>query len=241
MESFVIDSAVYGDQREIKVYLPQEYKSHKSYPLLICHDGDDYLKFAEIKTVLDNLIQRHEVRPLVVAFTRGHDRNREYGANPRQPEFLVDEVLPAVRERYSISDDPRELGLLGASFGGVSSLYAAWMRPGVFGRLFLQSGSFVFTDVGHHGRSALWDPVVAFVNALREDPARLGKPRIYMSCGTFESLIAFNRGLVPLLRDAGLEVRFTEARDGHNWIAWRDRLRGGLTYLFPGYLWMYYD
>ena len=241
MTSFTFDSEVYGDQREIKVYLPQEYKPHKQYPLLICHDGDDYLQFAAMKEVLDNLIQRREVRPLVVAFTRGHDRNREYGANPRQPAFLVDEVLPEVRRRFGISDDPRELGLMGASFGGVSSLYCAWTRPGVFGRLLLQSGSFVFTDVGDHGRGELWDPVVEFVNRLRETPDRLGHPRIYMSCGTFESLITFNRALAPLLREAGHDVRFDEANDGHNWIAWRDRLREGLTWLFPGFLWMYYD
>jgi enterochelin esterase family protein len=241
LSSFSFDSAVYGDQREIKVYLPQEYKPHKLYPLLICHDGDDYLRFAAMQQVLDNLIQRREVRPLIVAFTRGHDRNHEYGANPRQPTFLVEELLPELRDRYGISEDPRELGLMGASFGAVSSLYCAFSHPGVFGRLMLQSGSFVFTDVGHHGRGPLWDPVVTFVNQLREDPSRIGSPRIYMSCGTFESLIAFNRGLVPLLRDAGHDVRFTEANDGHNWIAWRDRLREGLTCLFPGFLWMYYD
>jgi enterochelin esterase-like enzyme len=36
-------------------------------------------------------------------------------------------------------------------------------------------------------------------------------------------------------------VRYAEAQDGHNWIAWRDRLREGLTYLFPGHLRMVYE
>ena len=31
-----------------------------------------------------------------------------------------------------------------------------------------------------------------------------------------------------------MEVRFVEARDGHNWENWRDRLREGLSWLFPG-------
>ncbi|MCB9676943.1 MAG: esterase family protein [Alphaproteobacteria bacterium] len=241
VESFKFRSEIWTDEREVTMYLPNEYKAHKKYPLLVCHDGGDYRKFAEMVEVLDNLIHRREVRPMVVAWTDGHNRNPEYGANPRQADFLVNELLPQVRERYGVTHDPLETGCMGASFGAVSSLYAAWQHPGVFGKLLLQSGSFVFTDIGHHGRSALFDPVVAFVNQYREEPERIGTPRIYMSCGVFESLIQFNRALVPLMRQSGLRVRFSEAQDGHNWIAWRDRLREGLCWLYPGHLWMWYD
>ena len=240
LETFTLDSEVWGDQREVTMYLPNEYKPHKRYPLLICHDGRDYRRFASMVDVLDALTHRREVRPLVVAFVDGHDRNREYGANPKQPAFLVDEVLPAVRERYGVTRDAGQTGLMGASFGGVSTLYTAWTRPGVFGKLLLQSGSFVFTDVGHHGRSELFDPVVDFVNAFREDDTRL-EGRVYQSCGVFESLIQFNRAMLPILRERGMDVRYAEARDGHNWIAWRDRLRDGLAWLYPGHLWMWYD
>lgn len=240
MASFTLPSAVYGDKREVSVYLPQEYKPHKRYPLVLCHDGLDYLRYANIQTVLDNLIHRREVHPLVVAFTAGGDRNVEYGADPRQPRFLVEELLPAMTERYGVTREPRARGLMGASFGAVASLYTAWTHPGVFGQLLLQSGSFVFTDVGGHGRSPLFDPVVDFVNRFRTDPGRIDA-RVFLSCGTFESLIAYNRALRPILRDAGIQVRFEEAQDGHNWVAWRDRLRDGLTWLFPGRLWMTYD
>jgi enterochelin esterase family protein len=240
LATFQLESAIYGDTREIAVYRPSEFKPHKKYPLLICHDGRDYLRFASMVPVLDNLIQRHEVAPLLVAFTSGVDRNREYGANPNQPIFLVDELLPALRAQYRILEGPENVGAMGASFGAVSSLYAAWTRPGIFGKLLLQSGSFVHTDIGRHDRGPLFDPVVAFVNQLRSDPSRIGA-RVFMSCGTFESLIWFNRSLRALLKDHGLEVRFVESQDGHNWIAWRDRLRDGLTSLFPGHLWMYYD
>lgn len=238
--SFELPSDVYGDTRTVEVYLPSEYKPYKAYPLLICHDGRDYQRFTDIIAVLDNLIHRNEVAPLVVAFTNGVERNVEYGANPKQAKFLVEELLPALRNRYGVSRDPDETGLMGASFGGVSSLFAAWTYPGTFGKLFLQSGSFVWADIGHHGRGPLFDPVAAFVKQLREDPERV-RARMFLSCGHFESLIWFNRGLVPILRDAGNAVRFVEAQDGHNWINWRDRLRDGLSWLYPGALWMTYD
>ena len=241
LQSFSHHSAVYGESRTVEVYLPREYKPSKRYPVVVCHDGRDYLRFAEIKTVLDNLIGRHEVAPLVVAFINGTDRNREYGADDRQPDYLVRELIPELARRYGISDDPSERGLMGASFGAVSSLYCAWRHPGVFGRLLLQSGSFVYTDIGHHGRSSLFDPVVAFVNEFRDDPGRTEVGRVFLSCGTFESLIWFNRSLPDLFRGAGIETRFVEAADGHNWIAWRDRLREGLAWLFPGRLWYHYE
>jgi lipid-A-disaccharide synthase-like uncharacterized protein len=38
-------------------------------------------------------------------------------------------------------------------FGAVASLHAAWRHPGSFGRLVLQSGSFAFSDIGHHRRT----------------------------------------------------------------------------------------
>jgi enterochelin esterase family protein len=239
MERFEVETRVYGGRRPIDVWLPPEFATYKRFPLLIVQDGGDYRKFAGMRTVLDNLVGASEVAPMIVAFTSGVDRNREYGADPRQPDFLVNEVLPAICSRYPIVEGPEGRGLCGASFGGVTSLYTAWRYPGVFGKLLLQSGSFVFTDVGRHDRSALFDPVVAFVNAFRADPGRVDA-RIFMSCGTFESLIYYNRSLVPLLRGAGLDVKFVESHDGHNWVAWRDRLREGLTWLFPGAHWMTY-
>lgn len=240
LEEFTIQSKAFKDERTITVYLPNEYKPKKRYPLLICHDGSDYRKYANMVTVLDNLIHRREVVPLIVAFTDGINRNPEYGANPRQAQFLVEDVLHSMERKYRLSPGSENRGLMGASFGGVSSLFTAWRYPNVFKKLLLQSGSFAFTDIGDHGRGELWDPVVEFVNALREDPSSIDG-QIYMSCGVFESLIYYNRTLAPLFRKRGLNIRYVESKDGHNWINWRDRLREGLSWLYPGHLWMYYE
>src|SRR5439155_24657040 len=65
--------------------------------------------------------------------------------------------------------------------------------------------------------------------------------RVFVSCGMYESLIYENRSLVPLLQSSGMDVRYVEARDGHNWENWRDRLREGLSWLFPGPLLLVYE
>lgn len=236
-----VRSAAFGDERPVTMYLPARFRTSRRYPLLVVLDGFDYLKFAGMRVVLDNLIHRLEIPPLVAAFTQSSDRVREYAANPQHARFLVQDLVPAVEREAPLRRDAASRGLMGASLGGVASLFAAWRHPRAFGRLLLQSGSFAFTDIGrHNARGPIFDPVVEFVNAFRANPDAPTE-RLFVSCGVYESLIYENRSLVPLLQTTGMEVRYAEARDGHNWENWRDRLREGLSYLFPGPLWMVYE
>jgi enterochelin esterase-like enzyme len=227
-------------ERRVRLYLPARLRARRRYGLLVLHDGSDYLRYAELKVVLDNLIHRLEIPPLVVALIDPVDRLREYAGFDPQADFLVEDLLPAVGARVPLDPDPAQRALMGASFGAVAALHAAWRHPGVFGRLLLQSGSFAFTDIGANRRGEAFEPVVKFMNAFRARPGRPAQ-RIYLSCGIYESLIYENRSLLPLLQACGLQVRFEEARDGHNWQNWRDRMRAGLTFLFPGPLWMVYE
>ena len=130
---------------------------------------------------------------------------------------------------------------MGASFGAVAALSTAVRRPGFYGKLLLQSGSFAFTDIGDgNRRGPLFDPVVSFMNQLRAQPMAMSE-RVYVSCGMYESLIYENRSLVPVLQSTGMDLRYVEARDGHNWENWRDRLREALSWLFPGPLLLVYE
>ena len=233
-------SDVFGDARPVQVYTPARFRESRRYPLLIVHDGSDFVRFTDLKIVLDNLIHRLEIPPMIVALTDSPRRLTEYADDERHADFLANELLPALEERYPLVENASARGIAGASFGAVACLAAAWRHPGTFSRLLLMSGSFAFTDIGEHDRGPLFDPVVEFVNAFRENPGRPGDS-VYLSCGTYESLIYYNRAMLPILQDTGMDVRYNEVRDGHNWENWRDRLREGLAWLFPGPLWMVYE
>jgi enterochelin esterase-like enzyme len=236
-----VHSAVFGEPRLYSVYLPARFRPSRRYPLLVVHDGHDYTRYAALIHVLDNLIARHEIPNMVVALTSSPDRIREYAADPRHAAFIVDELLPDLEARYPLRAEPQSRCLMGASFGAVASLSTAWRRPGIFGRLLLQSGSFAFTDIGEGSpRGPAFEPVVSFMNQFRAAPAPVAD-RVFVSCGMYESLIYENRSFVPILKGTGMDVRYVEARDGHNWENWRDRLREGLSWLFPGPLLMMYE
>jgi enterochelin esterase-like enzyme len=240
LERLTVHSDVLGGPRPVTVYLPARFRPTRRYPLLVVHDGEDYLRFSNLETVLNNLTHSLEIQSMIVALVQSPDRMREYTDDPRHGDFVVKELVPLLETRFPLVAKPSARGLMGASLGAVASLATAWRHPGVFEHLFLQSGSFVFTDIGDHGHGPAFDPVVRFVNAFRRKPGRPAE-RVFLSCGMYEGLIYYNRSLLPLLQSTGMDVRWAEARDGHNWENWRDRLREGLSWLFPGPLWMVYE
>jgi enterochelin esterase family protein len=228
-----IDSNTFG-RRGFGLYVPARFRRDRIYPLLIVHDGHDYVRYASLHTVLDNLIDRLEIADAIVVLTSSPNRLGEYADDERHAKFLTEELVPYVERLFPIDSQPQSRTLMGASFGAVAALSTAFRYPGFYGRLLLQSGSFAFTDIGDRNhRGPVFDPVVAFMNKFRADPAPISE-RIFVSCGMYESLIYENRSIVPLLLSTGMDVRYVEARDGHNWENWRDRLREGLSWLMPG-------
>jgi len=170
----------------------------------------------------------------IVAFTYPGDRLAEYANSAAHARFLTAELVPHLETEFPLAGTPSSRCLMGASFGAVAALSAAYRYPGEYGSLLLQSGSFVFTDIGHdHGGGPAFEPVVRFVNRYRAAPRRVAD-RVFVSCGVYERLIIRNRSMVPTFEAAGMTVRYIEARDGHSWENWRDRLREGLSWIFPG-------
>jgi predicted alpha/beta superfamily hydrolase len=139
--------------------------------------------------------------------------------------FLVEEVIPFVDGKYPTRREPEARGFGGSSFGAVSAFYAIMARPGVFGRVLLESPS-----VGV-GNSVLLDRARTFSN---------WPERIVMGVGTGEGRGGRPSGafqtLVDLLRGAGLgEDRLkVVVQDGgrHNEESWAARLPDSLAFLF---------
>jgi enterochelin esterase family protein len=236
-----IESRALGRSARVTVYLPARFRTTASYPLLVVHDGGDFLEYAAMKTVLDNLIHRLDVADLVVAFTYPGDRLIEYANSPAHSRFLADELLPELEVAFPLVGQRAGRCLLGSSFGAVASLAAAYRAPETYGALILMSGSFVFTDIGaDHGGGPAFDPVVKFVNRYRARPRRVAD-RLFMACGVYEPLIVPNRSMVHVFEGAGMQVRYVEARDGHSWENWRDRLRDALAWVYPGPQRLYYE
>jgi enterochelin esterase-like enzyme len=231
---FAVPSRALRRDAKVTLYLPARFRRTARYPLLVVHDGSDYLKYSAASTVLDNLIHRLDMAEIVAAFIDPGDRLTEYANSAAHARYLTAELVPRLEAEFPLAGTPSGRCLMGASFGAVASLSAAYRYPDVYGSLLLQSGSFVFTDIGtDHGGGPAFEPVVRFVNRYRAAPRRVADD-VFVSCGVYEPLIVRNRSMVPTFESAGMTVRYVEARDGHSWENWRDRLREGLSWIFPG-------
>jgi enterochelin esterase-like enzyme len=237
----VVPSRALRREARVTLYLPARFRRSARYPLVIVHDGGDYLGYADVKTVLDNLIHRLDVADLVAAFTYPGDRLVEYANSAAHARYLTAELLPRLEAELPLLAKPAGRCLMGSSFGAVASLATAYRYPDVYGSLLVQSGSFVFTDIGNdHGGGPVFEPVVRFINRYRAAPRRVAD-RMFVSCGVYEPLITANRSMVPVFEGTGMAVRYVEARDGHSWEDWRDRLQAGLSWIFPGPQKFYYE
>jgi enterochelin esterase family protein len=241
LEELVLPSRALRRDARVTLYLPARFRRTASYPLLVVHDGGDFLQYASMKTVLDNLIHRLDVAQTVVAFTHPGERLEEYPDSAAHARFLTDELLPELESSLPLAGQRAGRCLLGSSFGAVASLSAAYRYPETYGSLVLMSGSFVFTDIGDdHGEGPVFDPIVRFMNAYRAQPRRVAD-RVFLSCGVYEDLIVHNRSMVHVFEGTGMQVRYVEARDGHSWENWRDRLRDALSWVYPGPQKFYYE
>jgi enterochelin esterase family protein len=219
-----VDTGFLQDDGERDIYL---YKppSSKPVPLIIVYDGYDYLHRARLATIVDNLIADRRVRPIALAFLQNgrSRRNVEYLCSDATIHWLDREILPLAREHLrliNVEEHPGAYGVLGASAGGLMSMYTGFRMPEVFGKVICQSGVF-----GLDGRD------FAVVDLVRYGHAR--DLKLWMDVGTLDELLEDNRRMVALLKEKQYNVAYREFVAGHNYTAWRDDVWRALEAMFP--------
>jgi enterochelin esterase-like enzyme len=232
IDTLRVQSAAFGEERHVRIYFPAGFGRDRRYPLLIVHDGDDFVVHAGLATILDNLIHRGDVPPVIAALTQAHDRIAEYTGDSRHEDFVARDLLSTLRARLPLREDPAGVVLVGASLGAVAALSTAWRHGSTVGGLILLSGSFIFDRHLLRERDSLFAKIADFIDRLRQDPRDLPR-RIFVSCGVYEGLVGQNRALVDFLRQRGRAVRFREPHDAHHWQNWRDQMRAGLMWTLP--------
>jgi enterochelin esterase-like enzyme len=198
-------------------------------PLLLVHDGPEYARYSQLLRLLDHLVARGETPPLRAALLPPPlDRSETYSASARYARALAEEWLPALAHAAPLAGRPVGLG---ASLGALALLHAHWVRPGVFGGLLLQSGSFFRRRFDAHESSAhRYARITRFVSTVAGGGHAEPLP-VTVTCGTGEENLDNNRFLAAALGRRGFGVRLVEHADAHNWISWRDVLHPQLAEL----------
>ena len=248
-------SRVFQNTRFLRVWLPSGYdaaeNAGRQYPVLYLNDGQNLFEGAtafngvewQVDETGDRLIREGVVPPMIFVGmdNTGRERIREYmphrSLNPmmlrahgtRYPAFLFKEVMPFVASHYRVASEPENTGLGGSSLGALIALYAVAVRPGVIGRLLLESPS-------------LWASNRQLIRQSRG--VKRWPERIFLATGTAEagrkdkdqSVVDDVRELAGIMRRAGLDDPRLKLviEDGatHNEAAWARRFPEALTFLF---------
>jgi len=214
-------SALGGGKRRIQVYLPPAYArggGDARYPVLYLQDGSEYAARARAAVVADALIAQGKVAPFIIVFVDPVDRFKEYWANDRFADFMATELVPFVDARYRTRAERGGRALMGASLGGVISVWTAVRHPDTFARVAGQSTAFQIDD----------ERVVTALAGL--ETMRQARPlKFYFDVGRLEPIWKVNRRVRVLLAGKGYPVAYQEAAAGHNWTSWRDQLAEALT------------
>jgi len=227
----IINSAAFNETRREQVYVPHGSADNAEMPLLIIHDGADFVTYADLATSLDNLIHNQTIPPCVVALLQTSDRPGEYSRGRRHARYIVGDLLPVLEANFSLSEQVHNRILLGASLGAVASLSTVFRYPGVFGGVVLHSGSFILDDKKLQSRPhPVFRRIARLVKAFRR-VSDMPELRAFISTGELEGLASENRALCELLQENGVKVMFKSAWDGHHWHNWRDQLRAGLVWV----------
>lgn len=140
IDTFTLASAIRGDEREVKVYLPPGYdvSGDREYPLMIVNHGPLALEQKLYDRALDNLIAAGRIEPVVGVFLArvGPD----YGpAIADYARFVAEELLPEVDRRYRLSDQRSDRAVTGVGSGAYAAAYVAFAAPERFGKVATQS------------------------------------------------------------------------------------------------------
>ena len=248
-------SRIFHNTRFLRVWLPPGYddpaNAGRRYPVLYLNDGQNLFEAATSFTgvewqadeTADRLIREGAIPPMMIVGldNAGRGRIREYmphrslhpmmlrAQGSRYPTFLIREVMPFITRSYRVAGGPENTGLGGSSLGALIALYTVAVRPGVFGRLLLESPS-------------LWASNRQFIRESRG--VHKWPERVFLATGTAEvgrtdrdqSVVDDVRELAGILRRAGLDDKRLKLviEDGgtHHESAWARRFPEALTFLF---------
>ena len=150
-------SKILNNNREIFVWVPDDYHLYnREYPLLIIHDGQNVFHAGgsmsgdewQLDEIVTEMINTNEIEPIImVGVANTKDRSLEY--NPikngkNYGEALSKELLPELKKEYNISNG--RIGTIGASMGGLISLYLGWEMNSIFSMAACLSPAFVYND-----------------------------------------------------------------------------------------------
>lgn len=255
IETVTFPSQALDDRRrELKIYLPIAYNPTGSYhyPVLYLLHGYpgsdmDWLINTNLQSVLDGMIAKHTLPPLLVVFPDGNGpvvRDSQYinGAAVKQnmEQYLLD-VVKFVDTHYHTNPDRRYRALGGISSGAYAAINVGLHYNNLFAFMISHSGYFIDREpafsrlMGNNLVAQQQNNPLAYIARMPVNP----KTFIYMDVGgaDFRWRVAQNQQMDQALTKRHIPHEFHVTAGWHNWNVWRNNIQKSLPKL--GQFWQH--
>jgi enterochelin esterase-like enzyme len=240
-------STTLGKNRRVLVYTPPNYdRSPAPLPVLYLYHGFwdtrySWVTEGRLAQILDNLLAEGKAVPMIVVVPEAHalppeatpvtSPNSAKNVTPylTKNQQVVDEelfhdIIPFIKARYTISDEPRERAIAGLSMGGLQAIETGIVHLGYFGWI----GAFSPAVIPE----ALSDE---FNNALME-PEKINKNLLLFDIITGDNDEIVGKHVTEFearLKGAKIEHVYTIFPGGtHSMFVWRPALKSFLEQIF---------
>ena len=243
-----MDSEELNREVKILIYLPKSYEQNdRFYPVIYMHDGqnlfDDDMAYKTSWNILDHMEDEDMPEVIIVGINSTSSRSDELlpmsftyegkevgGKADQYYKFIISELKPMIDLRFRTFKSAKYTAIMGSSFGGVSSLYAAVRYTNFFSRFgCLSNAHYVLGD--------------AFLDLIKESD--LSKVRkLYMDVGTKEAsgtvissedYVKSNEVLYDIIKEKlpeeDLAFQIVEGAE-HDEEAWSKRFKEIVQFLF---------
>lgn len=240
-------------EKRVFVSLPKSYdKSDKFYPVLYMHDGQNL--FDEITGYMNNtwgLLDVYENCPdIPEVIIVGIESDSEARADELIPfefsyrngvveggdadlyiNFIVKTVKPYIDRTFRTFKSPKNTGIMGSSFGGVNSIYAATAYGEYFTRFGCLSNALMYKE--------FYNPLKKLIESTSYSKVK----KFYMDVGTKETdnehvnelYVDLNKDLYDVMKTKidDDKLRYEVIENGiHHESAWGKRFPEIIGYLF---------
>ena len=129
-DTLSIDSKIFGTIRKITVSIPHDYKKLKQPKNCILYvDGDDDEISGTILQATNNLYLYDDIPQSILVGIFHENRDQELQEKNKLYDFITNEVLPKITEKYSVK---KEITIVGHSFGAYFSTFCFFKNNVLF-------------------------------------------------------------------------------------------------------------
>jgi enterochelin esterase-like enzyme len=252
LETLEYDSKTTGRKRKCCVYTPPDYDPEVVYPVLyLLHAGEgtrtphtQWCEYGAANEIISNLIALGEAKPMIVVMPniQASDINSAEWITPENIEEYItacdnfindlrDDLMPFIKERYSVSNQREQCAIAGGSIGGREALFIGIKMPETFGYIggFSPTGGLVPIQPPD---DAAWRgaPDFLFQGKLTAEEMTLpeaykDKTFIFIYRGTEEEMFSlFDTAYQEALDGNGIKSEYYIAEGGHDYFVWKNAL-----------------